>query len=130
MFNIFDLKLHHIGIVIKKNKMKKLEKLYNKKFNLDKTQGVRVLFVKLNREYFFTEFIVKEGKSINQKIGFNHLCFNVKNKKQLKKIDKKIIDDKMGYPISDLVKSGSKECNFIKFYFLKGMGLIEFNILS
>ena len=127
---LFKLPLHHIGYIIDKKEIIKFEKNYKKKFVFDRIQGVRVLFVKSKLKNFFTEYIVKEGKSKNQKKGFNHLCFNLKNLIHLKSIDKKIKDERIGYPLSKLVKSGSKECNKIKFYYFKNVGLIEFNILK
>jgi hypothetical protein len=128
--NIFNLKLHHIGIVISKNQVKKIENINKKKFILDKKQGVRVTFIKDKIKNFYIEYIVREGKSKNQALGFNHLCFNIKNRQNLKKVEKFIMKNSLGYPISKLVKSGSKECNMIIFYFFKNLGIIEFNILK
>lgn len=128
--NFFDLPLHHIGYIIPTRKVKRFENLYNKKFHFDKIQGVRVMFVKDNSKNELTEYIVKEGKSKNQNLGFNHLCFSVKNMKSLKKIELKIKYDNLGFPISRLVKSGSKECNYIKFYYFKNIGIFEFNLLK
>ena len=116
---LFDLPLHHIGYIVDKKEITKLEKFYNRKFIFDKYQGVRVLFIKEKVKNILTEFVVKEGKSHNQKKGFNHLCFSLKNNQHLKKIDKEIKDEKIGYALSKLVKSASKECNKVKFYYLK-----------
>tara|TARA_B100000795_G_C22797311_1_gene440020 strand:- start:857 stop:1255 length:399 start_codon:yes stop_codon:yes gene_type:complete len=129
-FNIFNLKLHHIGIIILKKDIKKIESYTKKKFKLDKLQGVRVLFYKKSINNFYDEYIVKEGKSSNQKLGFNHLCFSVENRKKYLQINNFIQKNKMGYPVSKLCLSGSKECNLIKFYFMKNFGLIELNILK
>ena len=128
--NFFSLKLHHIGIIILKKDIKKIEGYTKKKFKLDKLQGVRVLFHKKSINNFYDEYIVKEGKSSNQKLGFNHLCFSVESRKKYLKINNFIQKNKMGYPVSKLCLSGSKECNLIKFYFMKNFGLIELNVLK
>ena len=129
-FNFFDLKLHHVGIIIEEKKIEKIEKYCKKKFHFDKTQGVRVLFHKKNINEFYDEYIVKEGKSKNQRLGFNHLCFSVENRKKYLKINNYIQKNRIGYSVSKLCLSGSKECNLIKFYFIKNFGLIELNILK
>ena len=130
VLNILNLKSHQIGIIILKKDIKKIESYTKKKFKLDKLQGVRVLFYKKSINNFYDEYIVKEGKSSNQKLGFNHLCFSVENRKKYLQINNFIQKNKMGYPVSKLCLSGSKECNLIKFYFMKNFGLIELNILK
>ena len=130
LFNFFSLKLHHVGIIIEKKNIKKVESYTKKKFKLDKIQGVRVLFHRKDINHFYDEYIVKEGKSTNQKLGFNHLCFSVENRKKYLKINNFIKKNKIGYSISKLCHSGSKECNLIKFYFIKNIGLIELNVLK
>ena len=130
VLNILNLKSHQIGIIILRKDIKKIETYTKKKFKLDKLQGVRVLFYKKSINNFYDEYIVKEGKSSNQKLGFNHLCFSVENRKKYLQINNFIQKNKMGYPVSKLCLSGSKECNLIKFYFMKNFGLIELNILK
>ena len=129
-FNFFSLNLHHVGIIILPKDIKKIENYTNKKFKFDKLQGVRVLFHKKKINNFYDEYIVKEGKSINQRPGFNHLCFSIENRKKYLKINNFIQKSKIGYPVSKLCLSGSKECNLIKFYYIKNFGLIELNVLK
>ena len=126
---MFDsLKKHHIGIIITENQMEQIKSLYNKEFITDIIQETRVLFLKEPSKSFLLEYIVQEGRAKNLQLGFGHICYSVENKKRLLEVENYIKLNKLGYPVTKLDKSGSKECNWIKFYFIKNFGLIEFNV--
>lgn len=76
----------------------------------------------------YIEYIIQEGRVANHKPGFAHICYNVSSPEHLKEVEEFIIHHKMGYPLTVLEKSGSKECGFIKFYYIKNHGVIELNI--
>ena len=125
---IGQLKKHHIGIIIEKEKINFYEKKYSKKFHIDKQQGTRVLFVPDQELGFYKEYIVKEGRAKNLPTGFYHICYTVNNKNELAELETYIRTNKLGYPITKLEKSGSKECGWVKFFLLKNLGFIEINL--
>ena len=128
---MFDqLKKHHIGIIISDEQRKKIEKRLKRKFNMDKTQGSRVLFEKDPYLGFYKEYIVKEGRVEDRTLGFAHMCYNVENQSELNKIENFIDQNKIGLQITKLEKSGSEECGWVKFYFIKNHGIIELNLLK
>jgi len=128
MFDI--LEKHHIGIIIPNDQMEKIEEKLNRKFSMDEIQGTRVLFEKDELLGFYKEYIVKEGKVKNSPLGFAHICYNVENLSKLTEIENFIKENKLGLQLSELVKSGSNECGWIKFYFIKNHGVIELNVLK
>ena len=125
-----QLSKHHIGIIIDPKEVPSLEKKYSKKFQLDKTQGTRVLFVADAELGIYKEFIIQEGRAKNIPIGFYHVCYSVDNKNELDTLELFIKEKKLGYPITQLEKSGSKECGWIKFFFIKNLGFIEINLIN
>jgi len=125
-----QLSKHHIGIIIDPKEVPSLEKKYSKKFHLDKTQGTRVMFVKDSELGIYKELIVKEGRARNVPTGFYHVCYSVENKNELGTLELFIKEKKLGYPITQLEKSGSKECGWIKFFFIKNLGFIEINLIN
>ena len=125
-----QLNKHHIGIIIDPKEMPSLEKKYSKIFNVDKTQGTRVMFVKDAELGIFKEFIVQEGRAKNIPIGFYHVCYSVESKNELEKLELFIKEKKLGYPVTQLEKSGSKECGWVKFFFIKIFGFIEINLIN
>ena len=126
---MFDsLKKHHIGIIITENQKVQIESIYKKEFITDTIQGTRVLFLKEPSKSLLLEYIVQEGRAKNLQLGFGHICYSVENKKLLLEVESYIKLNKLGYPVTKLDKSGSKECNWIKFFFIKNFGLIEFNV--
>ena len=82
-----ELKKHHIGIIVSDEQRKKIEKCLKRKFNMDKTQGTRVLFEKDPYLGFYKEYIVKEGRVKDIPLGFAHICYDVKNQSELNKIE-------------------------------------------
>ena len=125
-----ELKKHHIGIIISDEQRKKIEKRLKRKFNMDKTQGTRVLFEKDPYLGFYKEYIVKEGRVKYIPLGFAHICYDVKNQSELNKIENFIDQNELGLQITKLEKSGAEECGWVKFYFIKNHGVIELNLLK
>ena len=128
MFN--TLKKHHIGIIISENTCSDLERKYSNSFHQDETQGTRVMFIFDEELGLFREYIVKEGRAKNTPLGFAHICYSLENMKQFDEIESYISEKKLGYPVTQLEKSGSDECGWVKFYFIKNHGLIELNLLE
>jgi len=125
-----QLSKHHIGIIIDPKEVPSLEKKYSKKFHLDKTQGTRVMFLEDTELGIFKELIVQEGRVKKIPTGFYHVCYSVDNKNELDKLELFIKEKKLGYPVTELEKSGSKECGWVKFFFIKKFGLIEINLID
>ena len=125
-----QLNKHHIGIIIDPKEIPSLEKKYSKKFHIDKIQGSRVMFVEDAELGIYKELIVQEGRAKNIPTGFYHVCYSVDSKNELDKLELFIKEKKLGYPITQLEKSGSKECGWIKFFFIKNFGFIEINLIK
>ena len=124
------MKKHHLGIIISEESCPSLEKKYQRKFNLDETQGTRVMFVEDQELGFYREYIVREGRARNSSLGFAHLCYEVETEQELDRLESFIKEKKLGYPVTQLEKSGSKECGWVKFYFIKNHGLVELNLVE
>ena len=127
---ISQLSKHHIGIIVSPSDILSIEQEYGKKFHIDKIQGSRVMFVKDAELGIYKELIVQEGRAKNIPIGFYHVCYSVENKNELDTLELFIKEKKLGYPITQLEKSGSKECGWIKFFFIKNLGFIEINLIN
>ena len=128
---MFDkLQKHHIGIIVSDEQRRKIEEGLKRKFNMDKTQGTRVLFENDPDLGFYKEYIVKEGRVKDSPLGFAHICYNVKNQTELNKIENFIDQNELGLQITKLEKSGAEECGWVKFYFIKNHGVIELNLLK
>ena len=125
-----NLEKHHIGIIIDPTEIPSLEKKYLKKFNLDKIQGTRVMFVKDSELGIYKELIAQEGRAKNIPTGFYHICYSVHNRNELARLESFIKENKLGYPVTQLEKSGSKECGWVKFFFIKNFGFIEINLIN
>ena len=125
-----QLSKHHIGIIVSPKDIPSIEQEYGKKFHIDKIQGSRVMFVEDEELGIYKELIVQEGRAKNIPIGFYHVCYSVENKKELDTLELFIKEKKLGYPITQLEKSGSKECGWIKFFFIKNLGFIEINLIN
>lgn len=127
---MFDrLEKHHIGIIITNEKRVLLE-AQGITFHEDTTQGTNVSFVMDNELGMYKEFIVQEGRVANVKAGFYHFCYNVPNVLKMKSVEDKIKESSLGYPLTKLEKSESEECGWVKFYFIKNHGVVEFNLLE
>ena len=128
---MFDkLEKHHIGIIVSDQQRKQIEENLKRKFNMDKIQGTRVLFEHDPHLDFYKEYIVKEGRVKDSPLGFAHVCYNVRNQSELDKIEDFIVQNQLGLQITKLEKSGSEECGWVKFYFIKNHGIIELNLLE
>lgn len=128
---MFDkLEKHHIGFIIPKEEKEFIENKFGKSFTLDTIQGAHALFIYDKDLRIYIEYIVKEGRAANQKPGLAHVCYNLKNNLELKKVEDFIKNEKLGYRLTNLEKSGSKECGHIVFYYIKNIGLIELNLLK
>ena len=125
-----QLSKHHIGIIIDPKEIPSLEKKYSKKFHIDKIQGTRVMFVKDTELGIYKEFIIQEGRAKNIPTGFYHICYSVDNENELDTLELFIKEKKLGYPVTQLEKSGSKECGWVKFFFIKNFGFIEINLIN
>lgn|SRR3989338_230978 len=128
---MFDkLEKHHIGYIIPKEEKNKVEEWLGKKFHFDAIQQTHILFAYDCYLRLYTEYICQEGRVARQKPGFAHICYNVNSMSELEEIERNISENKMGYPLTKLEKSGSVECGHIKFYFIKNHGVIELNLRS
>ena len=125
-----NLEKHHIGIIVSPTDILSIEQEYGKKFHIDKVQGSRVMFVDDEELGIYKELIVQEGRAKNIPTGFYHVCYSVDNKNELDTLELFIKEKKIGYPITQLEKSGSKECGWIKFFFIKNFGFIEINLIN
>ena len=125
-----NLEKHHIGIIVSPKDILSIEQEYGKKFHIDKIQGSRVMFVEDAELGIYKELIVQEGRAKNIPTGFYHVCYSVDNKNELDTLELFIKEKKLGYPITQLEKSGSKECGWIKFFFIKNLGFIEINLIK
>ena len=125
-----NLDKHHIGVIVSPKDIPSIEQEYGKKFHIDKIQGSRVMFVEDEELGIYKELIVQEGRAKNIPTGFYHVCYSVDNKNELDTLELFIKEKKIGYPITQLEKSGSKECGWIKFFFIKNLGFIEINLIK
>ena len=125
-----QLSKHHIGIIVSPKDILSIEQEYGKKFHIDKIQGTRVMFIEDEELGIYKELIVQEGRAKNIPTGFYHVCYSVDNKNELDKLELFIKEKKLGYPVTQLEKSGSKECGWVKFFFIKNFGFIEINLIN
>ena len=125
-----QLRKHHIGIIVSPKDILSIEQEYGKKFHIDKIQGSRVMFVEDTELEIYKELIVQEGRAKNIPTGFYHVCYSVDNKNELDKLELFIKEKKLGYPVTQLEKSGSKECGWVKFFFIKYFGIVEINLIN
>jgi hypothetical protein len=125
---MFDkLEKHHIGIIITNEQRDILEKR-GVVFHKDVTQGTHVSFVMDEELGMYREYIVQEGRVAKIKLGFYHFCYNIPDLTTMKNIENFIKDKKLGFPVTKLEKSGSVECGWVRFYFLKNHGVVELNL--
>jgi len=125
---MFDkLEKHHIGIIITNEQRDILEKR-GVVFHKDVTQGTHVSFVMDEELGMYREYIVQEGRVAKIKLGFYHFCYNIPDLTTMKSIENFIKDKKLGFPVTKLEKSGSVECGWVRFYFLKNHGVVELNL--
>jgi len=127
---MFDkLKKHHIGIMITNMQKEKMER-QGVSFHKDEVQGVHVAFVMDEELGMYKEYIVQEGRASKVELGFYHFCYSVDNLTILEDVERFIKDKKLGFPVTKLEKSGSCECGWVRFYYLKHHGIIELNLIK
>ena len=125
-----NLEKHHIGIIVSPKDILSIEQEYGKKFHIDKIQGSRIMFIEDEELGIYKELIVQEGRAKNIPTGFYHVCYSVDNKNELDTLELFIKEKKLGYPVTQLEKSGSKECGWVKFFFIKTFCFIEINLID
>src|SRR3989338_4306400 len=126
---MFDkLEKHHLGFIIPLSERDEIERTFGRKFHYDAIQQTHVLFVYDETLRIYKEYICQEGRAVKLKPGFAHVCYNVKDRTELERIEQFINDNKMGFRLTALEESGSAECGLIIFYFLKDYGVIELNL--
>jgi hypothetical protein len=126
---VIDLKkypIHHLGIATTMQDFEKLSE--GKDVNVDRTQGVSTFFVKDELFECYLEYFTISGRASNYEPGFNHVCYALPNETELLTITKLLKNSQFGIQLTKLEKSGSKECNRVVFFFLTGVGIVEFNI--
>ena len=128
MFDRFEK--HHLGFIIPRNEKEAIERKFGKKFYYDAIQQTHVLFVFDESLRIYIEYICQEGRADRQKPGFAHICYTIKDKDDLKNVEQLITENNMGYKLTDCEKSGSKECGFVTFYYIKNIGVVELNLLE
>ena len=122
------LKKHHLGFVVAPESVPALEKKFGKSFHLDSIQGVKVVFIWNESMGLYEEYFTSEGRAKNYPLGFNHICFEIGSKEQLDQIDGWLRANKLGFRLTFLERSGSKECGMVCFYKVQNLGVVEFNI--
>jgi hypothetical protein len=125
---IQSLKKHHLGVVISPEKVSDIEQSFSTKFIMDIAQGARVCMVDHPHFQIPVEYIVKEGRASNYELGFHHVCYEVKDLDELNSFKEFLRAKKMGYRLTKLDKSPTKECNFVMFFVVHQIGIIEINI--
>ncbi len=126
---MFDqLKKHHLGFVIPCEQKEILEQELGKKFLFDPMQETHVLFVFNDWLDLYLEFICQEGRVKHHKPGYAHTCYSVQDESELEKVQQFINQNRFGFPLTRLEKSGSKECGQVMFYYLRHLGVIELNV--
>ena len=94
---IDKLKFHHIGIIVNDISKKQLEESLNSKFIMDPIQETSVLFIKDQSQNFYIEYILKEGRVKNSKLGIAHYCYSVSNLNELENFESHIKNNNIGF---------------------------------
>ena len=126
MINLEKYPIHHIGIATTIQDFEKLS--VGKNINVDRTQGVSTFFVQDTLFGCYLEYFTISGRASKYEPGFNHVCYTLPNETELLAIKNFIQDRQIGIQLTQLEISGSKECNRVIFFFLTGIGIVEFNI--
>ena len=127
---IKELTPNHIGIVISQKFKETILEEKRGEFVEDPIQGVEVCFIWDEEMQIYKEFITQEGRARNYKIGYNHICFDIDTKTELQSFHKQLIKSKLGIRLTLPEPSPTKQCNIVSFYKIKGLGIVEFNILE
>lgn len=124
--SLFSLPVHHLGIAMNINNFTNFTS--EKSVNFDETQGVHTCFEFNNHFNCYVEYFTISGRALNYTPGFHHICYEVTNLENFVELKKYILLNRLGFQITQIEKSGSKECNNVVFFYLKKFGVIEFNI--
>ena len=111
-----DLKkysVHHLGIAKTIPDFKMIS--HGKDVKIDHVQGVSTLFVKDDLSDCYLEYFTISGRPSNYEPGFNHVCYRLPNESGLLAIKVIPKNNKFWVQPTKLEKSGSKECNRVKF---------------
>jgi len=125
-----DLQVNHIGIVVNRDAMTSIEKDSGNKFIEDKIQGVWVCFVWDESLKLFKEYITKEGRVKNAKIGFNHICYDINSQTEMDALHNMLLKKRIGIRLTLPESSPAEQCNIVTFYKFIGLGIVEFNIID
>jgi len=126
MLNTLGLSVHHLGVALDLETFRKLT--LNVKVNVDKVQGVQTYF-KFDQQFnCFIEYFTISGRAQNYTPGFHHVCYNVKNEDEFKVLQGVFMKNRLGFQLTNLESSGSRECNKVAFFFFKKLGIVEFNV--
>ncbi len=126
---MFDkLPKHHIGFIVPVSQRPLVEQRLGKGFHFDAIQGTHVVFSYDEALGLYIEYICQEGRVAKQPAGFAHICYDLQGRERLQQVEDWIAAQKLGYALTELEKSGSAECGWIKFYYLKNFGVIELNV--
>lgn len=123
---ILNLQINHIGVVINPNQINS----FSGKFIFDPIQKVHVSSEYSKIKKCYIEYITKEGRAKNYNLGFNHICYNVENIMKMEEFHKFIIKNNLGIRLTLPEKSILEICNFVTFYKLAFIGIVEFNIIK
>lgn len=126
MINTLGLPIHHLGVALDLETFRKLT--FNLEVNDDKIQGVQTYFKFDQKLNCFIEYFTISGRAQNYSSGFHHVCYNVKNEEEFKVLQTTFRESRIGFQITNLENSGSTECNKVAFFFLKKLGIVEFNV--
>lgn len=123
---ILNFQINHIGVVINPNQINS----FSDKFIFDPIQKVHVSFKYSEIKKCYIEYITKEGRAKNYNLGFNHICYNVENIAKMEEFHKFIIKNNLGIRLTLPEKSILEICNYVTFYKLEFIGIVEFNIIK
>ena len=126
MLKLIHLPIHHIGIAVLEPTFTKFAE--NRDFNIDEKQGVKTIFEWNNTFDCYIEYFTISGRAKNYKPGFNHICYQLESRVEFHELMDFWKNTNLGVQVTEIERSGSKECNFVVFCFLSGLGMVEFNI--
>lgn len=122
------LKKHHLGFVVAPDSVPMLEKKFGKSFHSDAIQGISVCFLWNEATGLYDEYFTAEGRAKNYALGFNHICYEVPSNEKLDEFDAYLRENKLGFRLTFLERSGSQECGMVCFYKIEDQGIVELNI--
>lgn len=126
MLDLSRFPIHHIGIAVPELEFTSLT--HGKNVNDDRIQGVQTYFEFNGLFNCYIEYFTTTGRAKNYSPGFNHICYDIGNLESLLKIISTFTSNEIAIQLTKIEKSGSKECDNVVFYFLSGIGIVEFNI--